>query len=207
MRISEIAAPLVLPPPKCPRSPGVHVSGVIRAIAMEVGFLDKKWCEDLSLTDARTITDQKSILRIRMGLAWEEHLIPTIEGVLDHPGEMLLQGIYMTHDGESVDRVSLGSRGLELIVHEVKLTYRSSRKDLKDQWMWLTQLKAYCKGLGTKFARIYILFACGDYTFPITPDHRIYDIEFTEDEIEETWTMLIDYAQRRLEFDAQESRL
>jgi hypothetical protein len=203
MTITEITTPLELPPPRTPRSEGVHVSGLIRSIAVKVGFLDAKWCDDLSLTDARRITDQKSILRIRMGLAWEEHLLPTLENVVDHPGEMQLMGVYLSHDGESVDRVHLGTKTLELIVHEVKLTYKSSRGfDLRKQWIFVTQLKAYCKALGTRFARIYILFVCGDYSFPIEPEHKVYELEFTEPEIEETWTMLIDYYHHRLEEEA-----
>jgi len=202
MTILEVTTPLTLPPPKTPRSEGTHVSGIIRSLAAEVGFLDRKWCEDLSLTDAREITDPDTILRIRLGLAWEEHLIPTLEGVIDHPGEIQLQGVYMTHDGESCDRVLLGSSGLELVVHEVKLTYKSSRHELKTQWMWLTQLKAYCKGLDTQYARIYILYVCGNYTYPIKPSYKVYEVEFTQEEIDANWTMLIDYKEYRLNSDS-----
>jgi hypothetical protein len=202
MTILDITTPLTLPPSKAPRSPGQHASGIIRPLAAEVGFLDKKWCEDLSLVDTREITDPIAILRIRIGLAWEEHLIPTLEGVVDHPGELELQGVYMTPDGESVDRVLLGSRGIELIVHEVKATYKSSRRNIREQWMWLTQLKSYCKALNTRFARLYILFICGDYSYPITPQHLIYEIEFSQDELDASWTMLVDYLQMRLQTDA-----
>lgn len=201
MTIIEITPELELPPPRMARSEGIHVSNIIRSIALKVGFLDKKWADDLSLTDAREITDSKSILRIRIGLAWEEHLIPTLQNVIDHPGEMELQGVYMTHDGESVDRVFTGTRGYELVVHEVKCTYKSSRKacDLRTQWMWLTQMKAYCKGLGTRYARIYILFLCGDYKYPIEPEYRVFEVEFTQEEIDSSWVMLVDYMNHRLD--------
>lgn len=202
MTILDITTPLTLPPPKVPRSDGIHVSNIIRSLAAEVGFLDRKWVEDLSLTDTREITDPDSILRMRIGLAWEEHLIPSLEGVVDHPGEMQLQGVYMTHDGESCDRVLLGSKGLELIVHEVKTTYKSSRHELKSNWMWITQMRAYCKGLDTRFARIYILYLCGDYTYPIKPRYRVYEVEFTQEELDSSWTMLIDYTQYRLNADS-----
>jgi hypothetical protein len=201
MTILDITTPLTLPPSKTPRSEGLHVSNIIRSLAVEVGFLDKKWVEDLSLVDAREITDPNVILRMRIGLAWEEHLIPTLEGVTDHPGEILLQGVYMSPDGESVDRVLLGSRGFELVVHEVKSTYKSAKHNLKTQWLWLTQLKAYCKGLGTRFARIYILYICGDYKYPIAPIYQVYEIEFTQEEIDTNWTMLIDYSAYRLNFN------
>ncbi len=201
MTIIEITPTLELPPPKQARSEGVHGSNIIRSIALKVGFLDKKWATGLNLTDAHEITDPKAILRMRIGLAWEEHILPSLPDVVDHPGEMELQGIYMTHDGESVDRVFTGSRGYEVIVHEVKVTYKSSRKaaDLKSQWMWLTQMKAYCKGLNTRYARIYILFICGDYTYPIEPEYRVFEIEFTEEEINQNWSMIADYYQHWLD--------
>ncbi len=201
MKILDITTPLTLPPSKTPRSPGQHVSGIIRPLAAEVGFLDKKWCEDLSLVDTREITDPTTILRIRIGLAWEQHLIPTLEGVVDHPGELKLEGVYMSPDGESVDRVFSGSRGIELIIHEVKATYKSSRRDVREQWMWLTQIKAYCKAAGTRFARLYILYICGDYKAPISPQHHIYEIEFSQEELETSWATLVDYLQMRLQND------
>lgn len=207
MQIIDITTPLTLPPPKKPRSPGLHASNIMKAIAVEVGFLDKKWADDLSLVDAREITDPGSILRIRIGLAWEEHLIPTLEGVSDHPGEILLQGVYMTPDGESVSKVFSGMKDFQLIVHEVKSTYKSARmygggtesaeKALRGEWMWITQLKTYCKGMETLYARIYILFICGDYTYPITPMYKEFEVEFTQEEIDTSWDMLIDYSTKK----------
>ncbi len=199
MTIIEITPELELPQPKVARSEGVHVSNIIRSIALKVGFLDKKWETGLSLTDASEITDPDSILRIMIGLAWEAFLIPTLAGVVDHPGELHLEGIYLTHDGESCDRVYSGTRNFELIVYEVKSTYKSARKNIREQWMYLTQLKAYCKALGTRYSRIDILYICGDYTYPIRPCRKVYEIEFTQQEIDANWSMIVDYAQARLD--------
>lgn len=197
----EIPVRLTLPPPKTERSAGVHCSAIIRCIATEHGILKKEWAEELSLVDVREITDQTAILRIRLGLAWEEHYIPTLPDVVDHPGEMEVQGIFMTHDGESLSTV-LTQAGIAyaLIVHEVKLTWKSTNTvgNIEAQWMWLAQIKAYCKGLNTRFAFIHVYFVNGDYKYPLRPLMKIWEIEFTQDEIEENWDLLRSYMEERL---------
>jgi len=169
-----------------------------------MGFLKPQWCEDLSLSDVSNITDPASILRICIGIAWERWFVTTLPDVVDHPGEIQVDGIYMTPDGESVD-VIITSRGklLQTIVHEFKTTYKSTNtvQDLAEQWMWLTQLKGYCKGMQTRYAKIYILFLCGDYKYPISPLFRAFEIEFTQEEIDENWDLMREYMDVQLALD------
>ena len=173
MTATEIPVELHLPESKTPRSEGIHVSSIIRCIATETGILKPEWAEDLSLSDVREITDPVAKLRINIGLAWEAHYIPLVGNIVDHPGEMQVDGIYMSRDGDSVDVIitPAGERKFALIVDEVKATYKSTRTvgDLSNQWMWMAQCKAYCKALGTRFARMHVLFLCGDYSYPIKP--------------------------------------
>lgn len=193
--------PLYLPAPKVPRSGGVHVSSVIRCIATEVGILKPEWCEELSLVDARVITDPVAILRINIGLAWEEHYIPMLTDVVDHPDELERDGIYLSRDGESLSSVFAGRKDtLFHIVHEVKSTYKSSNtvKDLSGELMWLMQLKSYCKASDTRFSRMHVLFMCGDYKFPIKPALEIWDIEFTQQELDNNWGLITGYRDERL---------
>lgn len=208
MTIEEIFVSLTLPPPATPRSEGVHVSNIIRCIATEMGILKKEWAEEIRLTDVREITDPIVILRMSIGLAWESWYIPQIlgpKGVIDHPQELCIDGIYASPDAESVDSVIItnGSPRWEQIVHEVKATYKSSKQDGRDrdmtkEWMWLTQIKAYCKGLGTRFARLHVLYICGDYSYPIRPILKEYAIEFEQEEIDRSWELLLDYAKDRM---------
>lgn len=199
-------------PAGAPRSIGVHVSAIIRCIATEAGILKAEWAEELSLVDVREITDPVALLRINIGLAWESHYIPMLEGVLDHPGEMQVDGIYMTHDGESVDLLltekAFDYKKLEVrrVVHEVKATYKSTKTvgDLSSQFMWLAQMKGYCKGLNTRFARMHVLFLCGNYKFPISPQLKVWDVEFTQEEIESNWELLRDYRDHRLLIEAEQ---
>lgn len=203
---------LSLPISKTPRAEGIHVSALIRCVAIETGILKKEWAsiEDISLTDLRQITDPTAVLRISIGLAWEEWYIPQIPGVADHPGEMEVDDIYMNHDGESLDVIITGRDAgkCAIILHEVKATYKSSRDtngDQKDQiewlnkqWMWIAQAKSYCKGRGTRYILLHVLFICGDYSYPIRPVLKIWAIEFTQKEIDDSWQLLKDYRDHRL---------
>lgn len=208
MITTEIPVNLTLPPSKTPRSEGTHVSSIIRCIATETGILKTEFQEELSLVDVREITDPVAVLRIRIGLAWEEHYIPTLEGVTDHPGEMEYEGVYLTHDGESLSVIITGGKEQwAVVIHEVKATYKSTRTvgDLKGQFMWLAQMKAYCKAKGTRFAVLHVLFLCGDYTYPISPVLKVWAIEFTQEEVDDNWELLSDYRNHRLALAAEQA--
>jgi hypothetical protein len=203
--------PIELPESKTPRSEGVHVSSIIRCIATETGILKSEWAEELSLVDVRQITDPTAVLRINMGLAWEQHYIGTLMadfGISDHSSELEVDSIYCSPDAEQVSVIITPGRRKKAVfrVHEIKLTYKSTKTvgDLSSQWMWLTQIKAYCRGLGTRFAVIHILFVCGDYTYPIKPVREVYEIEFTQEEIDDCWNLLRDYRDQRLAFEAKQ---
>lgn len=208
MKVTEIPADIHIPAPETPRSVGVHVSNIIRCIATQQGILKKEWAEELSLVDARDINelDITARLRISLGLAWEAHYLPLLDGVVDHPGEMQVDGIFMTHDGESVDVIitDRGKNNAVLVLHECKCTWKSTRTvgDMTEQWMWLAQIKAYCKGLGTLFAKMHVLFVCGDYSYPIRPLLKCWLIEFTQEEIDDNWSLLRDYRDHRLALEA-----
>lgn len=217
MKVIGRPVELVLPPSQTPRSPGIHLSGITRCIATESGILKPEWAEELSLVDIRLITDPIAITRICMGLAWEEWYIRTqLPEVVDHPGEMLLDGVYMTHDGEELITLILDARlRRRLKLHEIKLTFKSMRtvggaqwKDwenvefdseqdaggpLASQWMYTAQTKGYCKGAGTNLVDLHVLFACGDYTYPIRPVPYKYEIEYTQDEIDDNWHLHMEY--------------
>lgn len=204
MTAIEIPVTLHLPESKTVRSEGIHVSAIIRCIATEQGILKPEWAEDLSLSDVREITDPVAILRINIGLAWEAHYVPLVGNIVDHPGEMQVDGIYLTHDGESVD-VVMHSGVLAHFVDEVKATYKSTKTvgDLSTQWMWMAQCKAYCKALGTRFARMHVLFLCGDYSYPIKPMLKVWQVEFTQEEVDMNWDLLRDYRDYRLGKEAE----
>lgn len=197
------------------RSEGVHVSSIIRCIALEMGILKTEWIEELTLVETSQADwweslDEVSRLRIAVGLAWEQWYLPqlqTYEGIADHPGEICLEGIYMTPDGEDVVFVYTESfNGHVLRIHEVKFTYKSIKTvcgeqaedgsypdAMKSQWMWVSQGQAYCKGRNTRFHVQHVFFACGDYTFPIRPKLLRIPLEYTQEEVDTNWSLLRDY--------------
>lgn len=190
-----------------PRTPGIHASKVIRAMAAQYGILDKSWVTDLSLVEVRAneeawwdSLDETSRIRMAMGLAWEQWYLPRIEGVVYQPGEMELDGIYMTPDGESLSTI-LTQRGprLVLAVHEVKVTWKSVNTvgDLQDEWMWLMQNKSYCKAKGSLLSFLHILYPCGDYMKPIRPQNHVWRIEYEPQETGEAWDKIREYVSDR----------
>lgn len=211
------AVPVILAPPASPhvRSQGIHVSRLIKGIAVEMGILRSEWGADLSLAEVShskdawwSALDPVSKLRISLGLAWEEWYAQQLPDVLDHPGEMCREGIFMTHDGESVSRVfdcAAQQHGFHTVVHEHKCTFKSYNTvvDLPSQFMWLAQMKAYCGSLDTRFAALHVLFVCGDYSYPISPMLMRWDIEFTQAEIDDNWALLTDYRDARLALEGQ----
>lgn len=187
-----------------PRSEGVHLSKVLKGIAVESGILKPEYAEDLSLEEVSGRQEEwwnalapAVKLRMSIGLAWEDWYVPQLQSVAYHPGEMEVDGIYMTHDGESID--FLYASPLELALHEVKATYKSIKTvgDLKTQWLWLAQTKGYCKGLKTRVAYLHVLFLCGDYKYPITPQLKCWRIEYTQAEIDENWDIITGYVNHR----------
>lgn len=220
--------PATIPAPSAEgRTAGIHVSKVIRAIAIEAKILDRKYASNLDLIELGSgiesgwweSLDPVAQIRIAIGMAWEEWYLPKLEGMVYHPGELQLQGIYMTHDGESLDYVyaspELGEDGdLILAVHECKTTSKSTRTvgDLSSQWMWLAQIQAYCKALGARRAYVHVLFLCGDYKYPIQPSlgpHRempqLWRVDFTQDELDANWDLLTEYVKARHALDQKES--
>jgi hypothetical protein len=199
-------ADLVLPAGS-PRTPGVHLSGIIRGIAIECGILKGEIIEDFSLAEGEGQSEEwwanldiVSKIRICIGLAWEQWFIKTqLPEVVDHPGELTLDGVHMTPDGEEI-RFFIAVGKHCLVVHEVKATYKSTNtmgaftgEDLESQIMLKLQVIGYCKANNTRFAVVHVLFLCGDYSWPIRPKLLRYSIEFTQAEIDEKWQMLTDW--------------
>ena len=208
MHATLLPTPMIpFPKGAAPRSTGVHLSGLIRSMAVDYGFLDKQWVEDLKLIEVAgdgerwwANLDEDSRIRMSIGLAWEGWYLPQVPGVTHQPGEMCVEGIYMTHDGESLDVIVRERRQRTVLaLHEVKTTSKSINTvgDINffnaKNWLWLTQTSCYCYGLQTTVAYLHILYLYGDYKRPYAPKLHIWKLEFTEEEIEKVWFRVRDY--------------
>jgi hypothetical protein len=210
----EIYAPELQEPQGLPRSEGIHLSSVIRVIAVQNGALKPEYVESLDLVDRSSADWWKRLgpvqkARMSIGLAWEAWYVKTqLPHVVHQPGEMQVEGIYMTHDGESLETVIVESREQTVLaLHEVKTTSKSintvgalPENAMKSQWMWLSQTKGYLKGLMENYrltyvppAFIHVLFLCGDYSYPISQVPLIYRLQFTEAEVDDNWDIITAY--------------
>lgn len=177
---------------------------VVKSLALTHGILDAKWADDMSLVEVSGNGERwwnslpiEAQLRMSMGMAWEDWYMRQLPHVIPHSGEMQVDGIYMTLDGESLDTIltPLGER-LVPAIHEIKLTYKSTKtvgelgtriKGVSPNWMVETQTKGYCKGKNARLCYVHMLFVNGDYSYPLKPELRVWQIEYEQAEIDETW--------------------
>lgn len=195
MRASLIPIALGPPATNAPRTGGIHVSSVLRGLAIHHGFLKVDSGQitllEIAGQDKWHTFDAVSQIRMAIGVAWENYYSGQLSGVRFHPGEMCVDGIFMTPDGESLDEDG------EYAIHEFKATYKSLRQineyTLEDQWLWVSQILAYCKGAGCLVGYLHVLFLCGNYDKPIRPMIRCWRLEFTQEEIDSKWLEIMSF--------------
>ena len=166
------------PPGDAGRSKGVHVSEIIRRIAVRMGYIEGD--QDF----------EKAWPVMCLGIAWERYVAGVFPATLWWPGEVALDGIAGSPDGVTVE---------DECVEEVKFTYKSASKPLDQQWMWLAQVKAYCAMLGLKKARLHVMYVNGDYKRGEgpKPTYVVYDLEFSEQEVQDNWELILRWKGRK----------
>ncbi len=181
-------------PQASPRSKGLHVSTLIKRIAVNMGLIKSlkamggKW-------KAEPVLDEEDFpLIMAMGMAWEDWLSQQYSEMIYHPGELALDGVAGSPDGITPCELPEGAG--DAVIEEFKLTLKSGRHDIhhSNYLMWLWQVMAYCKMLGTLCARLHVLFinGCYDYAAPgLPPIYRIYVLQFSQEEVDRTWAMLM----------------
>jgi hypothetical protein len=194
-----------LPPNVSARTPGVHLSGVLKAVLTAIGKL-KEW-QDLAGDDMP--------VNVVMGVMWEQWVVgmPDLKDMVWQPGEVELDGVYMSPDGlmevvrtrqistyrPGIDPPdSYASRWREevddvLELQEFKATWKSEHtygKDILQATAWIWQLAGYCKAMGLTQARLHVLWVNGDYR-PPRPKFMRYRIGFTQEELDKFWRTVI----------------
>lgn len=181
------------------RSKGVHLSDVIRDIALRSGYLDKKYA-------GKDIDEDPEF--IMLGMAWEHIVLEMHPNILPHPMEYCLDRIYMSPDG-----ITTGSK-YDLEIHEIKLTKKSRPGKASDLatvgkwWMYLTQIKGYLKAIESRQAYLHVGFVNDNYSFFRSRSneeivkmmsYKIYDLEFKQHEIDENWRMMVNHRKLMIE--------
>lgn len=173
-----------------PRSPGLHMSDLIRAAAIDAGLFEAD--DVLAELPQGQKFPQPAINRMCAGLAWEEWLARRYAGKITfHPGEVVLDGVAGSPDG-----VQIGWNGL-LYIHEFKFTWKSTNKPTTRCWYWVSQIQAYllaAQTMGWQIGGAYLhtYHVMGDYRGS-GPVYRVMYLEFAQTELAENWAALLQY--------------
>lgn len=177
------------------RTPGVHLSGVLEPICRRNGWLPEE--DDISLTDLIATTnhtnagDISNLVRLAVGQAWEQWISKHLPNMIHQPGEFELDGVIGTPDGIETHPV--------LTVHEFKATWKSKRRKIEQQWLWIYQAMGYVRMVEEKFqepcttAWLHVLWTMGSYTYkdgdgPKASDYRL---DFAPGEVKAFWDMVV----------------
>jgi len=197
------AAPFRLQSPHAqPRTSGVHLSSILRRMALAAGKLPAKYANSGLAELMRTTPYTHAgfcapLCKAAFGMAWEDWIAPHVsqwaKGMIHQPGELIRDDIRGTPDGISFD-----DHG-HPIVHEFKFTYKSASRNIEEEWLWLAQICGYCAIVTTYFgepctqAYLHVAYAMGDYTRSETsgPCYRIYAITLSLEEIERAWQEIV----------------
>ena len=163
------------------RSQGLHLSTIIRHVSLKMG-----WAKQSKINNK---------LPMHMGIAWENYLFQLISAGMPeghafepHPPELEEDGIYMSPDGIEIDSAG------RIVVHEIKLTWKKPGKPIDSHWTWLTQVKSYCRAVGSTRGVLHQMYVTGD-PFTTLPTHISTTLDFTQRELEENWSMILREAQ------------
>ena len=182
----QMANRTVRPKPDLPRSPGVHVQAINKALGVAAGKLSDADGDDYPF---ERFSDSVYPLMPALGVAWEELRASTYpeDELIWQPGELERDGIYGTHDG-----LWLGQDGAAVVtaIWECKQTTKKFQS-IGDLWMYTKQGLSYCAMSGLSHVLYDICFLLGDYTRPYQPIGITTLVEFTEKEQESWWGVIL----------------
>ena len=165
-----------------PRQPGLHLGDVIRSLSETLGTNPGRkgggGFQDMKLT-------------AEIGLLWED-MLSLIMGqrYAMRPSQMVRDGIWMSPDGIGYDP----DGQYPMAVEEYKATWQSTRRCPSENWRYMTQVKSYCRAVGTPCAIMRIFYIMGDYKGS-GPIYRVSRIVFDPRELEDNWRMIVRHAE------------
>ena len=220
MVIREIQGSFDLGHGAAPRTPGRHVSEVIRELSLSRGIWKQDDQDELDFTLAKYRAARgedvirlypAAIYRIAAGLAWESWYGPQVPEINFHGiGELRKNGIIGTPDGLKVKPVT-GA----LVVPEIKYTWKSSRSDREEpveritrEYPWTCQACSYCRLASPENIKIWTqngvvlasdtlvreaelhVFWSNGNYKGSGPELRVYGIEFSPEEVMANWNVI-----------------
>ena len=160
------------------RSEGMHVSTVITDLCQRLGYFEGDLPPNQLWMELGNALEDSMVLRLQQ--EFPDRYI--------QPGELELDGLFGTPDLYDIE---------DDADEEIKLAWMSAKQEPDGQKMWRywVQVKAYCKMIGTNVGRLRVCFVNGDYSTP-GPAYRFWEQEFTDEELDENWAMLVTAGQR-----------
>jgi hypothetical protein len=197
------------------RTPGVHLSGVLRHIPLESGILQPRTTPQTGNVESTSskgnlqdIDEDVMPLRMVLGTFFEDGVVGFYPEMQWQPGELERDRIFGTPDGLSVFAGSVAEQVIQRIsgqaaylLEEFKLTWKSEWNYGGDRfcsanWMWMRQALGYLallqhNGLDVALlAQFHVCWVCGDYR-PPSPKYVRYLVEFTQKEIDSLWSLVL----------------
>lgn len=169
------------------RPSGLHVSGLVKAAF-----------KNLFNTEPKAIEGEQPWVRAMAGFLWERAIEYAFTEYMQQERRIVNKQdscSLVMEDGRIVTGTPDGLVGE--YVEEYKATWRSMRKWSEDPerefWMWVAQVKAYCYMTGRTKARFFIFWVNGDYSYKTGrgPQVTTCEMEFTVEELEDNWRMLV----------------
>ncbi len=178
-----------------PRTPGLHLSTILRAMAVHTGVFKDDPESDLDYLipnlDPLSVGKSGPLMRCIMGFAWENWLSTyVLKQARFHPGEFLLDGIIGTPDciEEDLDWLTL---------HEIKWTFKSSSPPFSKHLQWLYQGACYMKMVSTAYKTpvkdmrlvYHPCFVKGNYR-GIDTEYSPVEVRLEEREVDGVWDVV-----------------
>lgn len=162
------------PRPAFKRSPGLHLSQIIRWMAIKMRILKPGDPLEEDLPNL-----------VALGMAWEEFAATLYPDMVWQPGEVQDDGIYMSPDGISTLAVAK-PKGYAATLEEFKYTSKKVRSagQLKEEWLWMQQLMNYQLALGADLSRLHVMYYQGNWEGRREPVYMRYLIQFEKSELE-----------------------
>ncbi len=188
------------------RSPGLHLSGLIKVEMVKRNLLKQ---EDLQ--DTMPIC-------VGMGIAWENWVVGLWPEMTWQPGEVKRREVTGSPDGrsylllcckcgvqattdqtrEGIECPCGGEFDLVPVIEEFKCTWKSKHgRSILTESAWIWQAGAYLlmdpiqKGRKWRYARFHIFWVNGDYR-PPSPQYWTYLVRFNESWLERMWDMVVE---------------
>ena len=187
-------------PGAAPRTSGIHLSGILRKMALEAGKLPAEYAnsnagELIRTTPVESAGDSSALCRMAFGMAWEQwivaHVARSWPGFIHQPGEFERDDIRGTPDGVSDEPDGTPA------IHEFKFTYKSmsANKPIEGEWLWLAQVVGYAALVSATLccpctrAYLHVAYAMGDYSRGPNsgPKYKVYQIDMSVEEVERAW--------------------